>query len=153
MLFWTSVIFIATFSWTVDVNMQMSELMMSHVFCSLKWQISHIFSNEKVKLAFISTLNKCRIMSALMYFWYGDMYCCYMFEQKKWKFSKFLVYKIHGKLWGDEIICIFISTVQENNVSVWKLLKIQNVISSLFFIRFTSNFHRSIRNVLLFLSN
>ena len=79
--------------------------------------------------------------------------CFYMFEQQQKNKNKNqnFIYKIHGKLWGDEInslICIFIDSSQ--SVSL-KITKIQTFISSLLFIWFTSNFYCSIRNVLLFL--
>ena len=64
----------------------MSELMMSssHNFpLSLFTEMTKIpyFSYEKVKLAFIATPNKCRIMFALINFDIGT--CCYMFKQIK----------------------------------------------------------------------
>ena len=44
----------------------------------------------------------------------NELNCFYMFEPKK---NPNVIYKLHGKLWGDDIInsliCIFISTVQE----------------------------------------
>ena len=123
------------------MNMQISEFMMSspHNFpCILFTEMTKIpcFSYEKVKLAlYISTLNKCRIMFALIYlFWYGDMLLHVW--ATKWKFSQFSIYKIHGKLWGDEInslISIFISIVQE--IFHWKLrkYKYEHIVSSFFF--------------------
>ena len=50
----------------------------------------------------------------------------------------------------NSLICIFISTVQQNNASLKITTLIQNIISSLFFIPFTSNFHSSVRNDLLY---
>ena len=147
MKFWIFVIFIETF------------LEQSIWICKwVSWWCHRLtifpyFSYEKVKLCLISTLIKCRIIFALIYFDMGT--CCYMFEQKNKtpEHVQHFVYKIHRKLWGDDIInsliCIFISTVRE--VFRWKLRKIQSFISSLFFPRFTSNFHCCIRNVLLFL--
>ena len=55
------------------------------------------------------------------------------------------VNKIHGKLWGDDminsLICIFIATVQE--MLRWKLRKFK--VHIFFFIRFTSHFHCSVK--------
>ena len=49
----------------------------------------------------------------------------------------------------NSLICKFISTVQQNNVSLKITTLIQNIISSLFFIPFTSIFHSSVQNDLL----
>ena len=87
--------------WTVDMNMQMSELMMSspHNFPIILFtEMMKIpyFSYEKLsKTWLIFTLNKCRIMFALIYFNIGTS-CFYMFEQTKWKFSKVLYTKCMG---------------------------------------------------------
>ena len=69
-----------------------------------------------------------------------------------WNFCN-SVYKMNGKLWGDDIfnslICIFISTGQE--IFSWKFAKLQSVKTSLFFNRFSSGFHCYIYTFLLFL--
>ena len=66
-----------------------------------------IFQLWESKSCLISTLNKCRIIFALTYFDMGR--CLYMFEQKNEEKNW---YKIHGKLWGDDIInsliCIYL---------------------------------------------
>ena len=86
-------------------------------------------------------------MFALIYFIWGAAFTC-LSKKKNENFHNF-VYKIHGKLWGDDIInsliciiCIFISTVQE--MFHWKLWKFK-ISYSLFFIQFTSNFHCSVQ--------
>ena len=114
------------------------------------------FSYEKVKLA-SSTPNKCRIVLALIrLFWYRYIlsHVCANnenFHRNTWQIVRW---------WNDQFnhlhihhVQLFISTVQKN-VSL-KITKIQNrkFISFLIFIRFISNFHCSIRNVLLVLLN
>ena len=96
-----------------------------------------IFQPWDSKPCLISTLNKCRIMFALICCYMGT--CFYIFQPKNWNFQ---IYKIHGKLWGDEIInwliCIFMSTVQE----ILKILIIKNFLFSLFFcLIYNSYFH------------
>ena len=65
-----------------------------------------------------------------------------MFEQKRENFQNFYIKKC-AKKWGEDIInsliCIFISTVQENNVSL-KITKLHNLISSLFLSDFSQIF-------------
>ena len=96
-------------------------------------------NNNKFLLGLISTLNGCRRMFALICYDMGT--CFYMFEQKKGNFT--ILYKIHGKLWGDEIInsTHFHIHIDYSRNVLLKNTKIKNFISSLFFIRFTSNFH------------
>ena len=80
------------------------------------------------EISLISTLNKCR-MFALIYYM-GT--CFYMFKQQNFYFENF-IYKIHGKLWGDEInslIFIFIYRLYLKNGSQKKILDmnfVQNV--------------------------
>ena len=118
------------------MNMQISELMMSspHNFpCILFTEMMKIpdFSYEKVKTCLMSTLNKCRIMFALIYM-----------QKEEDNFQKF-IYKIHGKLRGDEIInsliCIFISTVQ---VMFHLKLRFFFFFFSSFFSHFKSELHQ-----------
>ena len=79
-----SFIFQRNISWTVNMNMQMSELMMSSPQFSINFvhrnDENPIFQIWESKTCLLSTLNKCRIMFALMYFDMGT--CVYMFEQK-----------------------------------------------------------------------
>ena len=118
--------------------------------------IASQFSNEKKNPIFqfwqsktlISTLNKCRLMFARIYFDMGT--CFYMLEQKRriffskcyiqntWKFVR---------RWDYQLTHLHIHIDCSRNVLL-KITKIQNLISSLLFIRFTSNFHCSILNIL-----
>ena len=99
-----------------------------------------IFQQWISKTCLIS-LNKCRIMFALIYF---DMGTCFYNVQN-------LIYKIHGKLWGDEILSSLINHIEYSRYVSLKITKITKFISSFFLlIPYTSNFHRSLRNYLLF---
>ena len=107
-----------------------------------------VFQLWESKTCRISTLNKCRIMFALVYFDMGT--CFYMFEiffkvyiKNTWKIVR---------RWDHELTHLHIHIDCSRKVFL-KITKIQTVTSSLFFIRFTSNIHCSIRNVLLFLLN
>ena len=108
-----------------------------------------VFQLRESKTYFISTLNKCRIMFALICF---DMWTCfYIFELKKEKFHIYTKYIENcGAMRSSAHSFAYIDC--SRNVSL-KITKIQTFVSSLFFIRFTSNCHRSIPNVLLFLLN
>ena len=134
--------------------MQMSELMSSpHNFpCILFTEMidNPIFQVWQSKTCLISTLDKCRIMFALIYFM-GT--CFYMFEQKMKIFTISYIQNTWTivRWWHNQLthFHIHIHIECSRNVSL-KITKIKNFISSLFFIRFTSNFRCSIRNVLLF---
>ena len=83
------------------------------------------------KTCIMSTLNKWRIMFALIFY---DIGTCFYMRKKTSKFSKFM-YKIHGQLWGDDnhqLTHLNIHIDCSWNVSL-KITKIQNFISSLGF--------------------
>ena len=135
-------------SWTVNMNMHMIELMMSlpHNFpCILFTEMTKIpyFSYEKVKLAFfISTLNKCRIMLL----WLCNMGTCfYMIEQKINKNFNILYTKYMYMENCEEI------TSSTHSFAYIIFISTANCHIFLIFIKFTSNFHCSVQNVLLFL--
>ena len=129
--------------------MQMSELMMSSPHCIplilfTEWEKSHISAIWESRTCLIFTLNKCRIMSALICF------------SKRIEHSQNCVYKIlwtkvrrlHHQLahWRSHIDC--------SRNDLLEITKIRNNLISLFFnFRFTSNFHCSVEYVLLFLCN
>ena len=103
-----------------------------------------IFQLWESETCLISTLNKCRIMFALIYFDMGA--CFYMFEQKKWKFSKFYIQNIWGKSEAMTSLthsfaytwtCIHIDCSRNVSLKITKISKFH----SLFFIQFTSSFY------------
>ena len=114
---------------------------------------SHIFQLWESKTCLISTLNKCRIMFSQIYLIWGHAFTC--LSKLKLKFSK-LYFKQNTweieRRWDHQLTHLHIHIKCSRNVSL-KITKIQNFISSLLFIWFTSNFHCSILNVLLFLLN
>ena len=83
-------------------------------------------------------------------FWYEDMLLHAWAKQM----ICFSIHKIHGKLWGDDIInsliCIFISTVQE--MFHWKLKNYKFHIFLNFYPIYIK-FHCSVQNILLSLLN
>ena len=133
-------------SWKVNVNMQMSELMMSSPHNYFPYIL---FTEIMQKLNAESTLKKCRIMCGVIYFDMGI--CFYMFEKKIIQLSKFhiqITWKIMRR-WNHQLTHLH-HNYCSRNVSL-KITKMQNFISSLFSIWFTSNCHCSVRNVLFFL--
>ena len=77
-------------SWTVVMNMQISELMMSSplnfpLYFVHRNDENPIFQLWESETCLISTLNKCRIMFALIYFDLGTF--SYMFEQNTENFQ------------------------------------------------------------------
>ena len=123
---WISIIFIETFLeqsiWICKwVSWQCHHLTI-YVFCSQKWQ-KPIFELWESKTRLMSTLNKCRIMFALIY--YGDM-LWHVWAKKK-KFSKFYIqntWKVVRR-WHHQLTHLRIHIDCSRNVLL-KITKIQN---------------------------
>ena len=111
-------IFSVNTSWSVLMNIQMSELMMSS---PTQFSIHFIYRNDKnlifqlwkYKTCLITTQSKWEIMFTLIYFDMGKCFYLQVFELKMKKIQNF----IYNILWGDDIInsliWIFIRTGQE----------------------------------------
>ena len=121
MKFWIFVIFIETFLeqsiWICKwVSWWCHRLTISNGILFTE-MTNTIFQLWESKTCFTSPLNKCRIMFGLIYIsiW-GHAFKCLSNKNKK------IIYNIHGKLWGDEIInsliFIFMFTFQE--MFCWK---------------------------------
>ena len=136
-------------SWTVVMNMQMSDLMMSsphNLPCILFTEMTKIpyFSYEKVKLAILSILNKCKILFALIYFDMGRGF--YMFEQKRGNFQiSYTKYMGNCEVMRSSTHSFAFTTY---SYQLFKKFFVENYEHSNFisyvFIRLTSNFHCSI---------
>ena len=128
--------------------LQMSELMMSspHNFPWLYFvhrnDKNPIFQLWETKTGLIATLNKCRIMFAPIYF---DMGTCFytILYTKYMENCEAMGSSIHSFVYSYQLFKKCFAENYENSY----------FISILFLIRFTSNFHCSILNILLFLLN
>ena len=159
MKFWISIIFPRHISWTVDMSMQMNELMMSmpHNFpCT--WftkmmKIPYHFSFEKVITCPISTLNKmqnnvCSDIILITYYW-GTCYC--MFEHIKQNYIQKYMENCEAMRSSTHSFAYSYQLFKKCFVENFENSKISYL--PYFCIRFTSNFHCSIWNVLIFLLN
>ena len=115
-------------SWTVDICKCVSwchRLAIFPLILFTEMDKNPIFQLWESKTCYIFTLNKCRIMFALI-----------------WGYAFTYLSKYEQFWW---LICILLLTLQE--MFHWKF---QSVISSLFFIRFTSNCQSSVQNIYSF---
>ena len=121
-----------------------------HSFCTQKWQKISYFSYEYVRLALMYSLNRCRILLTPIYLDMRDITIKSL--GKILKFSKLYVQNIWQvvRRWHHQLTHLHIHTDWSRNVS-WKFVKLQNVITSLFFSRFSSGFHCFVQKILLFL--
>ena len=125
-----------------------------HSFCSATemTKISYI-SCENVRLALNSSLNRCRIMLTPIYLDMTHTRTYYhKFGQNIKIFTKFYVQYIWQVVrWcHHQLTHLHIHIDWSRNV-LWKFAKLQSVITSLFFNRFSSGFHCYVWKVLLFL--
>ena len=134
MTLWSSQ-FSSNISWPVDMNMQMSELIMSssHNFPFI------LYTEWKCQTCLNSSLNRCRIMLTPIYLYMKDklsqVWAKYYFFS-----SKFYVQNIWQvvRLWHHQLTHLYIYIDISRNVS-WKFVKLH--ITSLFFNRFSSSYH------------
>ena len=116
--------------------MQMSELMMSspHNFpCLLFTEITkipyHISATRKYwKLALYLLWINAKCLRRYILIWGHVLHFFFMFEPKIEKFQNY-IYKIHGKLWGDDIfnLLICIIHIDCSKMFSWKLWKFKDL--------------------------
>ena len=85
---------------------------------------------------------------------WGLSLCIIFFERKSGIFANFL-YKMNWELWANDITnipnpCVHIHIDFPQNI-FWKSAKFRNLITSLFFVQFSSKFHHSVRILSLFI--
>ena len=110
------------------------------------------FSYEKVNRALYPLWINAECLLWYIFIW---GHSCTCLSKKRRQLSKLDIYKIHGKFvrrWEHQHTHLNIHIDGSRNVSL-KTTKLKKFISSLFFPRFLSVFHCSIRNVLIFLLN
>ena len=131
-------------SWPVDINMQMSEVMMSspHNFPFILYtemtKISY-FSYENVRLALIPLWIDANNVNSNISWYEGHTITSL---GKILNFSQFYVQNIWQvvRWWHHQLTHLHIHIDWSRNV-LWKFAKLQSVITSLFFNRFSSDFH------------
>ena len=141
MKLWSFIIFTETFSWTVDMNMQIRGLMMSlfpTYFVFKIWKYSFFFCSNIILHLFSVDIRQVLLfyswnMGFSSFLWTNLMENCEAMTSSTYLFA--CSYRLFRK-------------------SFIKIANIQNFITFLFLIiRFTSNFHLSVSKCLLFLVN
>ena len=141
-------------SWPVDMNMQMSELMMS----SPHYLPYILYINfEKFNILRILVI-VCPSYQAVL-----ELTLFYIYSERNWGKSNILIAEIWNfchfcaqneweivRRWHHQLA--HLHTNWSRNVS-WKFAKLQSVTTFLFFNRFSSGFHCFIHKFLLFLMN
>ena len=132
-------------SWPVDMNMQMSELMMSlphylpYILYINFWKIQY-FAHTCDSMSLISSCIGVNII--------GDIYSernwgkSNIHIAEKWNFCHFCAQNEWEivRRWHHQLAHLHIHTNWSRNVT-WKFAKLQSVITFLFFNRFSSGFH------------
>ena len=126
-------------SWPVDMNMQMSEVMMSspHNFSFIlytemkkKKKKNHISAMRMLDLPLIPLWNRCSIMLTPIYLDMRDI-----LSQVWAKYQNFSKFYVQNRWWHHQLTHLHIHIDWSRNV-LWKFAKLQSVITSFFTVMF-----------------
>ena len=120
-----------------------------HYFVYKSWKFHYSFVQTRKSMSPYQNISEQTLFCIDSEWSYGKFYCLIA---QIWYFHHFCEQNIRKfvRRWHHQLTHLHIYIDCSRNVSM-KITKVQNFTSSLFCIRFTSNFHCTIQHVLLFL--